>query len=529
MVSENLVASAVVPESDRLFDVTESLAAPGVSGGHSAWRSRDRGLRLRREAHSRSGNFVENSLSSSRHVDHVHTRSVGRAHGEHVLNDARTNSCLVTHAARVNSFGLHSARGNSGRHINSYRCTYNSCGGVRGGTKPMSMSTRGQVGCLAVEKPASLQQEPGRLHVETWAGRDGNPSLPISQVVEIMPGCADMVTRLPPPLFSSVSPGPGREVRNGMGWSLMEKTAMSGVWLFRGALSGNSAVFAFAALAIWVKKGSFFTAWAVSPLSSCSCSYLYGRGTAVGPQSGERCWPLLDKLWRAVAPLMKPWCAEGEVPTAANLNLYRGGNSCVGWHRDDELLFGEFGEAKLIVSVSLGGSAVFRWKRRSCPDDEGHFCRLGHGEFLSWMANARKSSFIGRILVGNRNGSTLRSVGSNSMLPLVLCLRQGWHAVCQRVRSSFPVMGNAVFGIFCFFFGFLLCVLCIWRVLVLLVSLLCTRLGLLRCASCWTRPEGGGRWGHYLCYPWGVCWAAQTTASHVKCGICFFWFLSCIC
>ena len=68
---------------------------------------------------------------------------------------------------------------------------------------------------------------------------------------------------------------------------------------------------------------------------------------------------------------MKPWCAEGEVPTAANLNLYRGGNSCVGWHRDDESLFGESGDAKLIVSVSLGGSGVFRWKRRSCPNDEG--------------------------------------------------------------------------------------------------------------------------------------------------------------
>ena len=56
-----------------------------------------------------------------------------------------------------------------------------------------------------------------------------NPNLPISQVVEIMPVCADMETRLPPPLFSSVSPGPGREGRNGIGWSLMEKTARSGV------------------------------------------------------------------------------------------------------------------------------------------------------------------------------------------------------------------------------------------------------------------------------------------------------------
>ena len=69
----------------------------------------------------------------------------------------------------------------------------------------MSMSTRCQVGCPAVEKLASLQQAPGRLHVETWAGRNGNPSLPISQVVEIMSGCADMVTRLHPPFFSSVS------------------------------------------------------------------------------------------------------------------------------------------------------------------------------------------------------------------------------------------------------------------------------------------------------------------------------------
>ena len=67
--------------------------------------------------------------------------------------------------------------------------------------------------------------------------------------------------------------------------------------------------------------------------------------------------------------------------------------------------------------------------------------------------------------------------------------------------SSVPVMANVVNGVF-FFFWFLLGVLCIWGVLALLVSLLCTRLGLLRCASCWTRPLGGGRSGHYLCSIW---------------------------
>ena len=87
-------------------------------------------------------------------------------------------------------------------------------------------------------------------------------------------------------------------------------------------------------------------------------------------------------VWRAIAPLMKPWCAEGEVPTAANLNLYRGWKSCVGWHCDDEPLFGKCGDAKLIVSVSFGSSAPFRWRRQSCSDGEGHLCWLGHGDIL---------------------------------------------------------------------------------------------------------------------------------------------------
>ena len=70
------------------------------------------------------------------------------------------------------------------------------------------------------------------------------------------------------------------------------------------------------------------------------------------------------------------------MPTAANLNLYRGWKSCVGWHCDDEPLFGKCGDAKLIVSVSFGSSALFRWRRQSCADDEGHLCWLGHGDIL---------------------------------------------------------------------------------------------------------------------------------------------------
>ena len=54
----------------------------------------------------------------------------------------------------------------------------------------------------------------------------------------------------------------------------------------------------------------------------------------------------------------------------------------MGWHCDDEPLFGKCGDAKLIVSVSLGSFALFRWRRQSCSSDEGRSCRLDHGDLL---------------------------------------------------------------------------------------------------------------------------------------------------
>ena len=103
-VLESLAAPSIAAETAQLHAESVSIGA-GVSGGHSAWRSRVGGLRLRRQAYSRLGNFVVGSWSSSHHVDHVHARSVGCAHGEHDLHDARTNSCWDTHNARLNSLG----------------------------------------------------------------------------------------------------------------------------------------------------------------------------------------------------------------------------------------------------------------------------------------------------------------------------------------------------------------------------------------------------------------------------------------
>ena len=122
------------------------------------------------------------------------------------------------------------------------------------------------------------------------------------------------------------------------------------------------------------------------------------------------------------------------------------------------------------------------------PDDEGH----GHGD--------RTSFFIVRI--PERINVTFWWIKQHvSSYPLF----KAGVACCLPTHakgSSVPVMGNTVNGIF-WAFGFLLGVLCFWGVLVFLGSLLCTRLGLLRCASCWTRLLGGGRWGRYLRNLWG--------------------------
>ena len=291
------------------------------------------------------------------------------------------NSCGSMHGLCMhdNSLVMHDNSWGALEHNNS--CSLHAAG-VRGGTKAPSTSTRTRSRRSAVEKLASPQQTSSKLHVEVWEGLLSNQGMKFSREQEIVTGCVVSGARPSCLDGSPEPPGPGRVIRNMFGWSQLEKTVRSGVWLFRGALRGENLFSSLCAAGDWVRKGSYHTAWAVPGDSPCTCSYAYGRGPAIGPHTGRRCWPLLAGVWTAIAPLMKPWCAEGEVPTAANLNLYRGWKSCVGWHCDDEPLFGKCGDAKLIVSVSFGSSALFRWRRQSCSDGEGHLCCLGHGDIL---------------------------------------------------------------------------------------------------------------------------------------------------
>ena len=257
--------------------------------------------------------------------------------------------------------------------------------------------------------------------------------------------CEVTVSMLRFPEWLSKLPGPGESFRSALGWTPLLHTPSSGVWLFRGALQGEQILAALVSSVDWVVRGTYRTAWAVAP--RCRCSYAYGRRVAVGPQTGERSWEFLCDLWRAIAPLFAPWCAEGEMPTCANLNHYGGEGSCVRWHRDDEALFGEQGESKLIVSVSIGYSALFRWKPRSSPECDADSCWLHHGELLV-MDGSCQDEYLHCTdpkLDGERVNITYRwlkkhlpqcPAGTGVMCCLPACVRGSPVSVCAGIQGS---------------------------------------------------------------------------------------------
>ena len=249
----------------------------------------------------------------------------------------------------------------------------------KGGTDSDGMEDAVTVEEDGTSEEVGTEMEKGKRRKVLWRGRFSRRG---GTVQEFPAGCASVSFPACCSDLTSVLPGPGSEIRKQLGWIQMEKTDRSGVWFFRGAFQGEDLFSSLAVSGDWVKKGSYHTAWSVPGDSSCSCSYAFRHGTAIGPHTGKRCWVLLSWLWRTIAPLMKPWCAEGEVPTAANLNLYRGGTSRVNWHSDNEPLFGGSGVHKLIVSVSFGAPVLFKWRCRSCLDSGERSCWLGHGDIL---------------------------------------------------------------------------------------------------------------------------------------------------
>ena len=175
-------------------------------------------------------------------------------------------------------------------------------------------------------------------------------------------------------------PGRGLGIRQSMGWTKVCETARSGIWVLKGNARARMLPENLDHLQVkWISWGSYETAW-VTPGHDCLCSYKYGHGAAIRPQTNDAIWHGVIGLWGRVARLLSPWCAKREVPTGVNLNRYSGPSSCIRWRGDNEPLFVPQNAPKVIVSMSLGNSVEFKVRRGqgSVPS----LITLDHGDLL---------------------------------------------------------------------------------------------------------------------------------------------------
>ena len=175
-------------------------------------------------------------------------------------------------------------------------------------------------------------------------------------------------------------PGRHQSAPQSLGWALVCGTEKSGIWVLKGdARTYNLPRDLDDVGVVWEFRSGYETAWA-TPGHVCSCSYRYGRGPVL-PQANPSVFTEAVNLWSRVASLLTPWCAKGEVPTGVNLNRYAGKGSRIPWHCDNERLFGSPFEPKVIVSMSLGHSVLFKLRRRASENTPSQI-RLEHGDFL---------------------------------------------------------------------------------------------------------------------------------------------------
>ena len=122
--------------------------------------------------------------------------------------------------------------------------------------------------------------------------------------------CAVSLARPSCPDNSAVSPGPGQSYSEHVGLVTDGETEGSGVWLFRSALKGR----------IFLPFAQRETGYRRDRTAQRGRSLVIPR-VLVRMRTGKaplwdhtletgagHCWPVCG---RAIAPLMKPWCAEG--------------------------------------------------------------------------------------------------------------------------------------------------------------------------------------------------------------------------
>ena len=235
------------------------------------------------------------------------------------------------------------------------------------------------------------------------------------------------------PRSLAVTPGHGLGPRQQLGWKKVCGTAKSGIWVLKGESRGYALPSTLNHLGVvWM---------GVTPTHACRCPYKYGRGAAVGPQSCSSIWNGVMGLWGRVAPLLTPWCSLRELPTGVNLNRYAGWGSSIPWHSDDEPLFGDQCDPKVIVSMSLGSSVDFRVcsrGRRNAPSS----VRLDHGDLLvmDGLAQLEYEHSTSSELQGPRVNLTYRWITQHT--PVCKAMRAGVCCALPSCAQGLPGLGS---------------------------------------------------------------------------------------
>ena len=159
---------------------------------------------------------------------------------------------------------------------------------VRGETKRSNTGSLCKVRLPAEKMRPFSQQESVEVHDETWAGGQEILRLSISQSQEIQPRCAVSVFPLWTSFLTPELPGPGSEIRARMGWMEVEENRkVGGCGGFR--VPSGDRIFSCSLCCSGLGEERVVPHSVVAPsASSCSCSYAYGRDTAIGPHTGAR-------------------------------------------------------------------------------------------------------------------------------------------------------------------------------------------------------------------------------------------------
>ena len=159
----------------------------------------------------------------------------------YILHESQSR-CIARTSQNSQTHNSHSTIARSLHAVHGARCVQNSLNSLGDGVvrgrgvcapgETKSLSTSTQTGVRLCMSPLIQSRTPLKLHVETWEGLLRNQGPKIFREVEIAPGCAVRVACPSCPDYSPEPPGPGRTIRNMLGWSQLEKTERSGEWCF---------------------------------------------------------------------------------------------------------------------------------------------------------------------------------------------------------------------------------------------------------------------------------------------------------